>query len=974
MFQHLHMDDILQCKGLKIGFWNIRSIIGKIESLRAKLSDETISILVISESWLKPDIPNSLIEIEGYTLHRMDRKILNDRGFLKRGGGIIVYIKNSLAFDTVNGDLFNISNNDTELTTLCIKRPHTRRLYLISLYRPPTGKVRNCIDALDNCLKFLPFIDKSDIFLGGDFNIDFEKHRQENTKKLKHFALQYHLTQLIKDGTRPLQSDSVIDLIFSNCTNIQAAGILPWNISDHVPVIVNIKKKKSVMIKAEFKGRSYKRFDKEIFINSLVTKHWPNFDNNLDVDKQWDILYNNVIETLDEQIPVKTFLFPKSKPEWLVVELAEYMKDRDSLLNKARRTKLPEDKKTANRARNRTNRMIKNAKNNFIKEKLNNYMDNPKKFWEQIKSTYPSDNSKNPIRLYDEQGNTLSDLELATTINNYFTNIGPNLARSAQEMIKDQDPTLLHRIKHQRIPDCPILTLRHPAMPELLKRINDIKPYKSSGVPLVASRIWKIVFQNMPHLLDNIIKTSIDFNIFPKKWKIATVVPIPKTSKTMGPEDLRPISLLPLPGKIFEHLIYSQIDNFLEQNNLLTKSQNGFRSKHSTIQTVFDFANDLINSYNDDCETIAIYIDFKKAFDTVNHNLLLGKLTSFNFDESTCLLLKSYLTHRSQMTFINGNTSGSNNISYGVPQGSVLGPKLFLIFINDLVKNIQNSKYFLYADDIVMFKRLTKDNTNEDLVLFKQDIKAVETWCLINELTINIKKTKLQFFPSNRNTDCSNFENEVACHLYGQRLSYVNTFKYLGIDIDKNLNMKSFYDSMYKLVSHKFYLLKLIRPSLTIEAALAVCKSMILSLIDYGNIFLTSVTQEDRSDLQKLQNKILRCCINIVDPMDVNVVDMHDLVNVEFVDKRRTYNLLTVIHSNVQNGKVDMLDHNVNTRYNDGCEIDLIKPRNEHVRKSSLYTGMSAWNNLSLNLRQLDIHTFKKKIKENIRTGEVGIL
>ena len=226
------------------------------------------------------------------------------------------------------------------------------------------------------------------------------------------------------------------------------------------------------------------------------------------------------------------------------------------------------------------------------------------------------------------------------------------------------------------------------------------------------------------------------------------------------------------------------------------------------MQTVFDFTSDLVNSYNDQLDTIAIYIDFKKAFDTVNDTLLTKKLSkNFNFGENICQLIESYLTNRTQSTYINGSSSEECSISYGVPQGSILGPKLFLMFINDLIYNIQYCKYFLYADDIVMFHTLGKPTFPHDIACFNQDICTIENWCLKNELTINIKKTKLQYFPYNRNTDCSKFENDVTCQIYGQELSYVATFKYLGIDIDRNLNMKSFYDSMYKLVNHKLYLL-----------------------------------------------------------------------------------------------------------------------------------------------------------------------
>ena len=170
------------------------------------------------------------------------------------------------------------------------------------------------------------------MFIGGDFNINYHKPRQENTKKLKSFATQHQLIQLFNDSTRPLSSDAIIDLIFSNCQHIDSSGSLDRNLSDHIPVYVNIKKNKTKSEKAEFRGRSYRRFVEESFLLCINNKDWYEFDNSDDVDKKWNILYTHVVKTLDYQIPIKTFIFPKTKPEWLVGELVEYMKDRDILL------------------------------------------------------------------------------------------------------------------------------------------------------------------------------------------------------------------------------------------------------------------------------------------------------------------------------------------------------------------------------------------------------------------------------------------------------------------------------------------------------------------------------------------------------------------------------------------------------------------------------------------------------------------
>ena len=193
------MEENLKEKGFKIIFWNTRSVLKKIDSITDKVHSYLPNIVAITESWLKQNIPNSIIDIAGYNVYRQDRKFENREGRTKRGGGLLLYMRNDLLYDNLGGDLFNINNQDVEITTIKINRPHTRKLYLILVYRPPNGNIVNAIDHLNNITKMIPHLDTSDIIIGGDFNIDFSRPRKEDTKKLKHFSTKNNLTQHIKD-------------------------------------------------------------------------------------------------------------------------------------------------------------------------------------------------------------------------------------------------------------------------------------------------------------------------------------------------------------------------------------------------------------------------------------------------------------------------------------------------------------------------------------------------------------------------------------------------------------------------------------------------------------------------------------------------------------------------------------------------------------------------------------------------------
>ena len=426
----------------------------------------------------------------------------------------------------------------------------------------------------------------------------------------------------------------------------------------------------------------------------------------------------------------------------------------------------------------------------------------------------------------------------------------------------------------------------------MLSEISKIPIYKSSGIKNLPSYILKMCFKALSQQLLIIINKSLYNGYFPKAWRKAIVVPIPKVPIPEETGDLRPIALTPLPGKIIERFVHTQLVKYLDTYNILTTQQNGFRKKHSTIDTIFRYTTDLQLNKNNKLNTISLYIDFKKAFDTVNHKLLLTKLQKYGINDLALNWVETYLTNRTQQTQIGSDLSNEREVLTGVPQGSILGPTFFLCYINDIIKTCKNSKILLYADDTVLYKEISDSHRFLDMHDFQQDVNRLIKWCQKNRLSINVKKTKLVFHP-HMQTVVNDIHRDIV--ILNSPVSYVSSYLYLGVDIDEKLSFKQFYTNCFKKISYKLLLLRRIRHMLTTKAALDVTKTMLCSIIDYGNIFLSSCNKNDLKDIQTLQNHALRCCHNVYDHMSEHIEHLHDISNIKTVDVRRKRQILTCI-------------------------------------------------------------------------------
>ena len=428
-------------------------------------------------------------------------------------------------------------------------------------------------------------------------------------------------------------------------------------------------------------------------------------------------------------------------------------------------------------------------------------------------------------------------------INNYFSEIGPKLA---SEILANVDGELI-----TGIPNPHVFELNEFILPDLLCHIKSISIYKSSGFPNLSTRFLKDVMLYIPQVflhLYNIVRLS---GIFPDPWKSATVIPLPKCNEPKNPSELRPISLLPLVGKILEKLIHKQLSSFLENTNYLTNMQHGFRESHSTTSATARFLDDIMLDLDKGNPTMAVFLDIKKAFDTINHEILINKLQHAGLGENTLRLLTNYLNNRNQAVLYNGKYSENKTLITGVPQRSTLGPLLFLVYINDRPNVLSKSKCLMFADDTVLY------HTNPMSVMLSQesqtDLDFVYKWCQKNFITLNIAKSQYINFGYRKNNN-----EDMQLKLGNTLLDKVQSYKYLGTIIDEKLNGEAQYSRVMQILSGKKITFSKIRHLMNTSTASLIYKSTIQPIFDYNDFYYYMLNQNNLQKLQSMQNRFLR--------------------------------------------------------------------------------------------------------------------
>ena len=517
---------------------------------------------------------------------------------------------------------------------------------------------------------------------------------------------------------------------------------------------------------------------------------------------------------------------------------------------------------------------VKKAKQSYVVDQITGNLNDANKFWSAMKELVPSKGKKSKtINLVNTNGIEVEKENVSTYINEFFTNIGPNLAKKHNE-----NWSFTGKACDTLMPDIAV------DEEEVVKIAKEINISKSSTLDNISSRVLRDAILYMPSKFTKILKLCVSNQYIPVTWKIAKVTPLPKSGDLTNVSNYRPISQLPLPGKIVERIIHTQITNHLDINNILTEIQGGYRKSCSTLDTISKLTDNILRNRNMGNITMAAFIDTKKAFDCVDHSILLKKLELYGIKNKNLDLLKNYLEHRAQRVIANNCLSSSLDITCGVPQGSILGPLLFLIYINDIIQEQEKVKVLLYADDTVLY---SSGKSVLDIVPFLQNgLKKYATWSAKNKLTMNEAKTKLVLFSSAIAYKKVEF-NIINITVNGSKIHFVPTFKYLGVILDYELNYNAHVKDLKKRLAFKSYLLGRLKQFVPTNILLRIYKTYVIPVLDYADILYNGANSDLLILIQRLQNRCLKFCLKM--PVLTSTDYVHQETNLPMLIERRNY-------------------------------------------------------------------------------------
>jgi len=932
---------------------NIRSLKKHFDDLSVVLHSiniHNLDLIILSETWGYSE----------YGMHIPNYQCYFNNSRLNKSDGLVIYI-NEKIIHTVS----HIKDNNFVFTVikLCIKG---KTISILTVYRSPSTNITDFTQSLESNIR--DHINGDLCVFLGDINIDLLSENDIRTVEYQNSLASQGFEACHRKPTRATDvSDTCIDHIFVRINkqlkqkiNLNTV-ILQTTITDHYSTILAVSYEDKNR-RQETLSQTITKTDKTKLNTFLQNEGWQTVflhDEPLSCVKVFYEILNKHVESSQRIIKI-TNKNRKLKP-WITNGLVKSIKTRDKLKKQILKHKddeaLQERFKTY---RNTLNTLIRSTKEDYYKSKLNEVGNNSRKIWQimkEITDTPKTNSNLADINITHENITLTENKSKSNAFNKYYTNICDTLCSARDVHPLNQNFKTLERS----------LFLLPITDSELIQHISSLKANSSYGVDNIPISCIKqnhhLFIPVLKHIFNLIFRTGI----IPPEFKHSIITPILKNGDKSNIKNYRPISNISTFAKIFEKCLKKRLVDFFEKYNILSENQFGFRAELSTEDAVYELINKIYNYINNKQKTIAVFLDLQKAFDMVSHEKLLMKLERLGVRGVVLKLFRNYLSGRTQQVKINNTLGDKLEVKRGVPQGTVLGPILFLAYMNDISWGLTSGDLISYADDTVLL--FSGSSWNDALRSASAGLSGVSDWLDRNHLLLNLNKTKMMRFAFNElepmNNDLTIHQNCRSDTCNCPKIQETQTIKYLGVHIDSNMkwvNHSQYLNNVLKNTIHKFYLLRNILKKKTL---ITVYKSLIESKLRYCNIIWGGLYDEHLKQINVTQRHILKVILKL--PRDYPSVQLYSNNNILSTRGLYMVDLLVFVHKRNIYSKID---HSIETRSKQNKLLKVVRCRSTAAQRFISFLGPRLYNFLPRNLKDIgSIRRFKTAVNDYVNNN-----
>jgi len=940
----------LDTHNLSIFHVNIRSFHSNGDEL-VLLIDQLATrpdVLVLTETWFTDSYLGEIYGYEARHVYRRDR----------RGGGVSIFIKKGYKFKLISQ--FSYLGLNLEICTVRLDIG-SESVIVHGVYRPPDKDIR----LFTNEVLGIVAANGLDVhaLVVGDMNIDLIRPSVIESEFVDMLQASSY-SSIINEPTHitPNRGSCIDHVWYNKLSNDIIAGVLKVDVSDHYPVFVILPIQSH---SDEFFVKHFRDHSEVSLINlrdklSMFSVEFVAMleCDNTDTDTAVELFNDGLENIYNTCCPIrsKRLSYRGCRKPWITTQIKSCILRKHQLFRRYKQGEV--SFQLYNIFKNQVTSILRKAKSKFFLDKFHSKSNDVRGTWKTINSLIGRSNKGSaPSEILTNAGTVSDPMTIAECFNSYFTHVPTEL----ESKIPNSDVSPLSYMGDRVLNSFFVGYCSDSDVRYVIRGMKN----KSCALNTIPVFIFKTCSEILSPVIARLFCMSVYSGTFPNSLKTARVIPIHKSGEPTSTSNYRPISTLPILSKIFEKLMHKKLMSFIDSNNILSRCQFGFRSNSSTSDAILEFLDGAVDVLDQKKSMITVFLDFTKAFDTVKHNILIDKLRFLGIRGLSLEWFRSYLSGRKQYVSVNGCDSGLLEVHTGIPQGSVLGPTLFLLYINDMNRSSDKLRFVHFADDTTVFS--SGNNVNELTTNINTELSNVYAWLCSNRLSLNIKKSSCMLISNKRDVVLSNVT------IAGIDIDFVDEAKFLGILIDNKLTFKPHTTQISKKLSRTIGMLNRISGLVPPKAKLNIYYSLIYSRVSYGIVAWGRSGVGNSNHIERL----LRKARNVV----MYPVRKNPLEN--FLSFQSIYKYFTCVklYKVVKLGQHPYFVHNFNsllprhtheTRFNSQVRFTPPLYSKAICQRFFLYQSIDLWNALPGSIRNCrSIGNFKAELKRELISIQV---